>query len=98
MLEDATPTEREAVQLRWRAMNPDSTSDCPSADEAAILLREIRERAIAIENASLELLKQKMRIRSTGGGSRQAKSFFISIVAVIGLAALVVGTYYLMGR
>jgi len=98
VLEDATPTEREAVQLRWRALNPDSTSSGPSEVEAAALLKEIRDRAIAIENASLEMLKQQMKIQSKAQVAKQGRSLFFTVAAIIGLVILVVGTYYLMGR
>ena len=89
-MNDATPTEQEAVKLLWRAKNPESQAPGPSEAEAAVLLQQVRDRAIAIENASLELLKKQMRVRPTGGGPSKARlaALVVMIIVVAGLLLL----------
>ena len=98
-MEDATPTEREAVLLSWRSKHPEAgPGDQPPPEEAAMLLREIRERAMDIENASLSLLMKQMRVRPTGGGAPQLRGFIFALAVTIGLCILIVGAYYLIAR
>lgn len=81
---DPTPTELEAVRLRWHALHPEATADdSPSADEATVLLQEIRERAIAIENASLEMLKEKMRVRSKPANVKKPRQWLVIVIVVL---------------
>jgi hypothetical protein len=95
---EPTPTEREAVLLRWRTLHPESGNMQPSPEEAAVLLQEIRERAISIENVALELVKKQMRVRPSGQGGLPLKSFIFGVAVLFGLIVLVVAAYRLMGH
>jgi len=98
-MDDATPTERDAVLLSWRAKHPEAQPGAqPSQEEATIILKEIRDRAIEIENASLSLLMKQMRVRPSGGGAPQMRGFIFALAVTVGLIILVAATYYLMGR
>jgi hypothetical protein len=90
-MDDATPTEREAVKLRWRAKNPEAGQNAgPSTEEEGILLKEIRERAMAIESESLRMLMEKMRVRpSRAGNTRHAQSLFV----ILGILVVAMGLY-----
>ena len=98
-MDDATPTEREAVLLSWRAKHPEAAPGSqPSPEEATLLLQEIRKRAIDIENASLSLLMKQLRVNPRGNNAPQLRGAIFAIAVTIGLAILVFGTYYLLGR
>jgi len=88
---EATPTEKEAVLLRWRAQNPNAPADGrPTDEEAAELLREIRDRASAIESQAMELLKKQMKIRPAPAPAKQQSAIsFLVIVAAIIIAAFI---------
>ncbi len=95
-LDDATPTEREAVLLRWKTQNPAAgPEDRPTAEEQQVLLREIRERALAIENDMLKLMMEKMRVRPSGKGKPMPGLLAIALSAAVLALLLYVGATYL---
>ena len=89
-MEDATPTEREAVLLRWRAAHPDAAPGSgPGEDESETLLREIRERAIQIENQTLGILMKKMRVRPSGKNSPSLRPFVFVLSVLVAAGILI---------
>lgn len=85
-MSDPTPTEKEAILLRWRHLHPEAAADsAPTKEESDQLLSDIRARASTVESEAMKILNQKMRVVSaTGAHSKQsAISLVIAIVAVI---------------
>ena len=95
-VDEPTVTEREAVHLLWHAKNPNADpSAMPPAEEFEQLLQQVRERALAIENASLQILEEKMRIRPSGGGSRVARFALVLTVIVVAVILLYTMSSYM---
>lgn len=95
-LEDATPVEREAVLLRWRAKNPNAPEgSVPTEAEQVQLLSEIRDRASAIEGEAFKMLMEKMRITTANGANSRHSLFVFSVICAIIIAA---GVYAFFAR
>ena len=92
---NATPTELEAIQLRWRMKNPQAPTDShPSAEESEELLAEIRARAEAIEKNALHALK-----RATGNpASLSHNSKHVLLLYYILFAAIVICGLVALGQ
>ena len=98
-MQDATPTEREAVMLRWRADHPEAAADAgPTDEEAAAILQAIRERAMQIENASLGLLMKNLRVNPRGNNTPSLRPFFFVVSIIVGGGILVAIANYVFSR
>jgi hypothetical protein len=89
---DATHVELEAIQLRFRAQNPEAPADAkPTREQAEILLREIREREALVEQSALAMLHQATKNSPTYSGMRSKYMQLLAgllLVSVVGVAAL----------
>jgi hypothetical protein len=90
---DPTPTEQEAIVLRWRHLHPEAAPDAlPTKQQSDQILADIRARASAIEGEAMKMLNQKMRIvSSNGANSKQSAVSFLILIAALVIAALVYG-------
>lgn len=89
-MNEITPTEREAILLRWRMKNPDAPEGAgPTSEEAAQLLTEIRARQAAVEAEALAVLKRATKNDWTRSGfrSRYAQAFFLYFALPVMLLA-----------
>jgi len=87
-MDDAKPEELAAIQILWRQGHGED--ETPSTEEQAALLAQVRERAAAIEQESLAMLRQSLR-QPTSMGSLRHRSvhwFFTRVLVPIAALAL----------
>jgi hypothetical protein len=88
---EPTPTETEAVRLRYRAIRPDAPVDAePTQEQFDDLLMDVRKRASAIEVAALHMMMDKMKVKKTTNfearhGQQAVVLAFIAVVIAFGV-------------
>lgn len=92
-MDPPTEIEREAVLLRYRAQHP-YADDQPTAELAAQLLTEVRNRQQQVEQAALDILRRETRNPPSRGFYSKHMQFFILKVLfpliIIGLGIVAV--------
>ncbi|MBA3726533.1 MAG: hypothetical protein H0W86_08780 [Armatimonadetes bacterium] len=85
--------EAEAIRLLWLKNNPDAQADDPvPAEQASLLLHEVRQRKELIERRALDMLQRATRNPPTRGGnySRHMQWFVLKVLLPLMILGLLV--------